>query len=135
MFEEFRPEIIQDVAGARRAVVGLLNIVEELKQENIGQREEIQRLRDEINRLKAEQGKPKIKGNKKGSDHFGPHSDSGRRAWGVFMTVAETANTFLTASLTPMPYLLSLTSFALASTLPPLNLLCPCFLGSYAEAN
>jgi len=70
MLDNFNPQMIQDVAGARKAVVLLLNIVEELKQENIAQRAEIQRLRDENNRLKGEQGKPDIKPNKKSpSDH------------------------------------------------------------------
>jgi Transposase IS66 family len=47
----------------RRALLGLLNLVEELKRENAKLRAENQRLRDEINRLKGEQGKPTIKGN------------------------------------------------------------------------
>ena len=70
MLDNFNPQMIQDVEGARKAVVLLLNLVEELKQENIAQRAEIQRLRDENNRLKGEQGKPDIKPNKKSlSDH------------------------------------------------------------------
>ena len=60
--------MIQDVEGARQAVVLLLNLVEELKQETLTQRAEIQRLRDEINRLKGEQGKPDIKASKKPSE-------------------------------------------------------------------
>ena len=46
-----------------------MNLVEELKQENQAVRLEIQRMRDENNRLKGEQGKPTIKPNKKGRDH------------------------------------------------------------------
>lgn len=65
MLENFNPQLIQDVEGARQAVVLLLNLVEELKQETINQRVEIQRLRDEVNRLKGEQGKPDIKPNRK----------------------------------------------------------------------
>jgi len=70
MINKFDPQLIQDVEGARLPVVLLLNLVEELKQENISQRAEIQRLRDENNRLKGEQGKPDIKPNKRSSqDH------------------------------------------------------------------
>ena len=69
MLEEFNPQSIEDIEGARKAYVVLLNLVEELKQENEAQRAEIQRLRDEVNRLKGEQGKPKIKASKKSSDH------------------------------------------------------------------
>jgi len=47
----------------RRALLLLLNLVEELKRENAELRAENQRLRDEINRLKGEQGTPTIKGN------------------------------------------------------------------------
>ena len=69
MLENFNPQLIQDVEGARKALILLLNLVEEMKQENEAQRAEIQRLRDEINRLKGEQGKPNIKASKKRSDH------------------------------------------------------------------
>lgn len=65
MLDNFNPQMIQDVEGARQAIVLLLNLVEELKQDNIAYRAEVQRLRDEINRLKGEQGKPDIKPNKK----------------------------------------------------------------------
>ncbi|MCP4540835.1 MAG: transposase [Chloroflexi bacterium] len=65
MLEGFDPNQIQDDEGARRAIVMLLNLVEELKSENQKLREQNQRLRDEINRLKGEQGKPNIKANKK----------------------------------------------------------------------
>ena len=43
----------------------LLNIIERLASSNNTQEIELQRLRDEINRLKGEQGKPDIKANKK----------------------------------------------------------------------
>ena len=55
---------IQDLAGARRAIVQLFNLIED-QQTTIRQlRDEIQQLRDENNRLKGEQGKPDIKPNK-----------------------------------------------------------------------
>jgi cell division protein FtsB len=65
MLEDFDVNRIQDIEGARQAIVRLLNLVEELAAENRKLREEVQRLRDEINRLKGEQGKPKIKPSKK----------------------------------------------------------------------
>lgn len=47
-------------AGARRAIQGLLNLVEELVAENRALRDETRRLRDEILRLKGEQARPVI---------------------------------------------------------------------------
>lgn len=72
MLEGFDPNQIQDLEGARQAVVMLLNLVEALKTENQTLREQCQRLRDEINRLKGEQGKPNVKPNRQkrvSSDH------------------------------------------------------------------
>ena len=43
----------------------LLNLIEQLNLKNKQLEEENQKLRDEINRLKGEEGKPNIKGNKK----------------------------------------------------------------------
>jgi hypothetical protein len=45
-------------AGDGTVLRDLLNLIEQLIAENQAQREELQRLRDEINRLKGEQGKP-----------------------------------------------------------------------------
>jgi hypothetical protein len=64
LLENVDPNEIQDLEGARQAIVLLLNLVEDLVAENRGLQEENQRLRDEINRLKGEQGKPDIKANK-----------------------------------------------------------------------
>ena len=64
MLEGFDPNQIQDLEGARQAIVMLLNLVETLKTENQALREQNQRLRDEVNRLKGEQGKPNIKPNR-----------------------------------------------------------------------
>ncbi len=47
----------------RELVKGLLNFIEQLSSSLREAHAEIQRLRDEINRLKGEQGKPDIKGN------------------------------------------------------------------------
>jgi hypothetical protein len=65
MLEHFDPNDIQDLEGSRQAIISLLNLVEELALENRDQRDEIQRLRDENNRLKGEQGKPQVKPSKK----------------------------------------------------------------------
>ncbi len=67
MLEDFDLNSIQDIEGARQAILQLLNLVEELAGENRKLREENQQLHDEINRLKREQGKPKIKANKRQS--------------------------------------------------------------------
>jgi hypothetical protein len=65
MLPGFDPEQIQDLAGARQTIALLLNLVEEVKRENDQLRTTVQQLRDEINRLKGEQGKPDIKPDKK----------------------------------------------------------------------
>lgn len=78
MLSGFNPEQINDIAGARRAIREILNLVEELKQGNQALREEVQRLRDENNRLKGEQGKPAIKGNK-GQEKHQDHSSEKER--------------------------------------------------------
>ena len=64
MLPGFDPNQITTLDGARQAVMRLLNLVEELKQENGLLRAQVQHLRDEINRLKGEQGKPDIKPDK-----------------------------------------------------------------------
>src|SRR5437764_8639439 len=59
MVEDFDPKSIED-EGVRQVVISLMNLVEQLSAKVAEQAEEIQRLRDENNRLKGEQGKPKI---------------------------------------------------------------------------
>ena len=66
MLPGLNPKQITNLDGAQQAIMLLLNLVEELKQENKSLRGEVQQLRDEINRQKGEQGKPKIKPGKKG---------------------------------------------------------------------
>ncbi len=63
MLEDFDPNTIQDEA-LRQVVMYLMNLVENLSAKVQEQVEEIQRLREENNRLKGEQGKPDIKPNK-----------------------------------------------------------------------
>lgn len=63
MLENFDPTTIQDEA-LRQVFIDLMNLVENLYAKVQEQAEEIQRLRDENNRLKGEQGKPAMKPNK-----------------------------------------------------------------------
>ena len=81
MLEAFDPNEIQDIDGARQAIIHLLNLIEELVAENRALREENQRLRDENNRLKGEQGKPKVKPSKKApaAPQEGNHSSEAER--------------------------------------------------------
>lgn len=74
MLENIDPNTIQDLDGARQAIIHLLNLIEDLTADLREAQAESQRLRDENNRLKGEQGKPTIKSNKKptppnSSDH------------------------------------------------------------------
>jgi hypothetical protein len=66
-------------AGARRAICGLLNLVEALMTENRTLRAEVQRLRDENNRLKGEQGQPTMKANTQSTAPAGDHSSERER--------------------------------------------------------
>lgn len=62
--ENFTPDQIQDLDAARRAILLLLNLIEDLEAENRALREDNQCLRDEINRLKGVTPKPEIKANR-----------------------------------------------------------------------
>jgi hypothetical protein len=62
MLDEIDLSDIQE-ENARQLVVRLLNLIEALSADLRDARVEIQRLRDEVNRLKGEQGKPHIKAN------------------------------------------------------------------------
>jgi hypothetical protein len=67
MVEAFDPNSIED-EGLRQMFIALMNVVETLSSKLAQKDEEIQQLRDEINRLKGEQGKPKIKANNPTTD-------------------------------------------------------------------
>ena len=67
MLENFDPNTIEDQT-VHQVVLSLMNLVENLHAKVQEQAEEIQRLRDENNRLKGEQGKPNIKANKPAPD-------------------------------------------------------------------
>lgn len=62
MLEHLDLNAIQD-DNARELVVRLLNLIEKLSADLRDAQAEIQRWRDEVNRLKGEQGQPKIKAN------------------------------------------------------------------------
>ena len=79
MLAGFDPNSITDLSGARQAIVMVLNLVEDLKQENQQLRVENQRLRDEINRLKGEDGKPEIKPNLKKKETIDHSSEIERK--------------------------------------------------------
>jgi hypothetical protein len=82
MLSGFNPQDIQDLEGARQAIVALLNLVEALKQENQELRAEVQRLRAEISRLKGEQGKPEVKADKsKAKDHSSERERRQPKRW------------------------------------------------------
>ena len=70
---------IQDVAQAKQAVVGLLNLVEALQATVRELQAEVQRLRDENNHLKGEQGRPDFKPNR-GGKQPGPGPDHSSEA-------------------------------------------------------
>ena len=78
MLVNIDPNAIQDLDGARQAIVHLLNLIEDLTADLRDAQAEIQRLRDENNRLKGEQGKPDIKPNKKPATLNREHHSSER---------------------------------------------------------
>lgn len=68
---------IQD-ENARELIRQLLNLVEKLSADLRDAQIEIQRLRDEVNRLKGEQGNPNIKGNTPKQPPTDHSSENGR---------------------------------------------------------
>jgi hypothetical protein len=59
------PDKLNNIAQLRKAVVVLLNLVETLTAQNLAYQKEIQELKDTINLLKREQGRPQITGSGK----------------------------------------------------------------------
>ena len=58
----------------------IIQLIEHLSQENIKLKEENQKLRDEISLLKGEQGRPKIRGNKKPAKNISSEKERKKRA-------------------------------------------------------
>jgi hypothetical protein len=78
MLEELELSGIQD-EGARQLITRLLNLVESLSADLAAAQQENQRLRDEIARLKGEQGKPDVKPNAGTSSSSKNYSSEGER--------------------------------------------------------
>ena len=81
MFEDFELNAIED-ENARELIKRLLNMIEELSWDVGELRIENQRLRDEVNRLKGEQGKPDIRGDNTGQASKEDHSSEAERHQG-----------------------------------------------------
>ena len=66
MLDKLNPVDLSNIQdeNARELIVRLMNLIEAVSTDLRDAQAEIQRLRDENNRLKGEQGKPNIKGNK-----------------------------------------------------------------------
>ena len=78
MIADIDLSVIQDEA-VRKQIRQLLNLVEKQAAELRALQEENQTLRDEINHIKGEQGKPNIKANKKKSTETSNHSSETER--------------------------------------------------------
>ncbi len=65
MFKEIDPEKICDLESAKTVIRLLLNVIEGFQSDILSLQEENRLLRDEINHLKGEQGRPNIPKNKK----------------------------------------------------------------------
>lgn len=71
MLEQINPEQIDNLEDAQTIIGSLLNMLETALSENRVLKKEFQEMKDELNRLKGEQGKPNIKASKKAAakDH------------------------------------------------------------------
>jgi hypothetical protein len=72
---DFDPTKLNDFEGTQKALISVLNLVEKVKQENDQLQKTIQKLRDEVSRLKGEQGQPDIKPSKKKSNRKGQQNN------------------------------------------------------------
>jgi cell division septum initiation protein DivIVA len=75
MLDDIDMQNIRDLDGALDCIKKLFNLVETLNQNNLELKRQNQELRDEINRLKGEQGKPKIKPSKKNPSQYSSEKD------------------------------------------------------------
>ena len=78
MFDDIQLDAIQD-ENARELIKRLLNMIEQLSAEVRELRVENQQLRDAVNRLKGEQGKPNVKGNRNEKAGAADHSSEAER--------------------------------------------------------
>lgn len=79
MLKDFDISAIIDLDSARDAIVKLLNLIEVLQQENQELKHLNQLLRDELRRLKGEQGKPDIKPSRKDTGNKNVSSEKERK--------------------------------------------------------
>ena len=70
IFKTINPDNINDLDSAKFVIKELLNVIENFQVQLNELKAENQRLRDEINRLKGEQGKPKIPKNKEEKGNY-----------------------------------------------------------------
>ena len=78
MLDDIDIQNIRDLDDALDCIKKLFNLVETLNQENLELKRQNQELRDEINRLKGEQGKPKIKPSKKNPSQYSSEKERKR---------------------------------------------------------
>ena len=78
MLDDIDIQNIRDLDGALDCIKKLFNLVETLNQDNLELKRQNQELRDEINRLKGEQGKPKIKPSKKNPSQYSSEKERKR---------------------------------------------------------
>ena len=83
------PDKLEIDPKAKALIKKLLNVLEQFAKENVELRVEIQKLRDEIARLKGEKGKPRILPNVKGTDAEEGGDAVQKKAWDKGSKVAH----------------------------------------------
>jgi len=78
MLDDLDINKISNLDDALDVIHRLLNLMETLNQENLELKRQNQELRDEINRLKGEEGKPKIKPNKRNPGQYSSEKERKR---------------------------------------------------------
>jgi hypothetical protein len=79
MLDDLDISKIRDLDDALDCIKKLLNLIETLNQETLELKRQNQELRDEINRLRGEQGKPKIKPSKKNPGQYSSEKERKKR--------------------------------------------------------
>ena len=82
MLENINPDKIDNLEDALKTIRALMNMLEKVLSVNEAQTQELQALRDEVNRLKGEQGKPTFKASKQETkDHSSEKERRQPKAW------------------------------------------------------